>query len=995
MITSIRLYKYSYTRAQDGSTKYTAEEITNQMLVPMNDTAALDQALDMSSVILANHDKKPLRQFTRIRIDITDSNDYTEKIYRVVDRDGVDIIEEGDPPTYRHNLTLLEITKLLERVDVDSMLFTDYLKPTSLHRAVIPIIELTTTLSHYDPIFQYADGTSDEKKVRSAVIVGDVLSKIDAVVKVPLNDLFVDEIELEMAYLCVSPVKNPSEFEFIYDSTTGVEAPYTFKESGSYTVEAHYKLDQTYAELRWEIECVASEVYDKHHQYTIASVIDRLLSCASLRREGVDDMRYVLDEKIRERLAAITSPEFAFTQGTLREALAPIEGEINAEARLIPSTADDSVWNTITFDFLGNAEEENRYNNESFYRYDAMASSDNYSTEFVSHIQNGTLSNRDGAYTVTDPYIGGSKSVRTEAANFEITETSAIIKVNFPIHALKKVELIGTDGKSYDITQNVLEQADYAILPSKHGAGPYCKDQFIYWTYGSNKIEGLGVVREYAPMASYAIANIASFYASDKAPQCLVDYKFRVSYIPLVNFKARQFKPVIDGLEERNALYYNQSGSVVDISSYGKNIRGAIIRSGNTEYALSQVLDNLLDCPRIGMWQKDGQDIYYCYEVSREITTCLDSYIKVTSYWSKNYNKLNSYIGLKRAVRQYEISERESVERNLDYQDFAIVSATAPTDEDSHLTGDGFAHDSVISEYRSAFLGIKPPYEENTSLSYAYVTTIDKNSNERNGLIPVSCVPFGSSVVAYFAFNDNYSIEMEASGRYGTYALQDYTRYTDDYGRFKYLKVVLGNTLSLAGLKENTNIANSLPGIPEGVRVYHNKLHCPFEAHPFIVEKDSREKISVTLQQNFCSDSPDIWVTDEIAKLSPLVATRRIVVKHVFFVKRPSKFGGTVPKESYRDAILPQDELIGDTSFSEWYAPKRLQDIAITGDSVCIFPAPYLPGEMDGFIFPDNICGYGILTSDDKLVIYRDKEIKSGDDIDALWLKFRHPKQIF
>ena len=395
------------------------------------------------------------------------------------------------------------------------------------------------------------------------------------------------------------------------------------------------------------------------------------------------------------------------------------------------------------------------------------------------------------------------------------------------------------------------------------------------------------------------------------------------------------------------------------------------------------------------MWQKDGQDIYYCYEVSREITTCLDSYIKVTSYWSKNYNKLNSYIGLKRAVRQYEISERESVERNLDYQDFAIVSATAPTDEDSHLTGDGYAHDSVISEYRSAFLGIKPPYEENTSLSYAYVTTIDKNSNERNGLIPVSCVPFGSSVVAYFAFNDNYSIEMEASGRYGTYALQDYTRYTDDYGRFKYLKVVLGNTLSLAGLKENTNIANSLPGIPEGVRVYHNKLHCPFEAHPFIVEKDSREKISVTLQQNFCSDSPDIWVTDEIAKLSPLVATRRIVVKHVFFVKRPSKFGGTVPKESYRDAILPQDELIGDTSFSEWYAPIRLQDIAITGDSVCIFPAPYLPGEMDGFIFPDNICGYGILTSDDKLVIYRDKEIKSGDDIDALWLKFRHPKQIF
>ena len=149
MITSIRLYKYSYTRAQDGSTKYTAEEITNQMLVPMNDTAALDQALDMSSVILANHDKKPLRQFTRIRIDITDSNDYTEKIYRVVDRDGVDIIEEGDPPTYRHNLTLLEITKLLERVDVDSMLFTDYLKPIRLYRKPLPTIKLyTIALSH-------------------------------------------------------------------------------------------------------------------------------------------------------------------------------------------------------------------------------------------------------------------------------------------------------------------------------------------------------------------------------------------------------------------------------------------------------------------------------------------------------------------------------------------------------------------------------------------------------------------------------------------------------------------------------------------------------------------------------------------------------------------------------------------------------------------------------------------------------------------------------
>ena len=51
----------------------------------------------------------------------------TEYIYRYVDNDVVTNVVSGPNPIYRHSISLIEITKILERVAVDNLTFTNYL----------------------------------------------------------------------------------------------------------------------------------------------------------------------------------------------------------------------------------------------------------------------------------------------------------------------------------------------------------------------------------------------------------------------------------------------------------------------------------------------------------------------------------------------------------------------------------------------------------------------------------------------------------------------------------------------------------------------------------------------------------------------------------------------------------------------------------------------------------------------------------------------------
>ena len=130
MITNIQLEKVVVANGVLFSKTYTPIDITNQLEMPILDTAQLNNVLDTTQITLINRDKRPLKPFTRMILRLTDTTDgsnETEHIYRLVENDIVTNVVMGNKPLYRHSISLIEITKQLERVAVDNLTFTNYL----------------------------------------------------------------------------------------------------------------------------------------------------------------------------------------------------------------------------------------------------------------------------------------------------------------------------------------------------------------------------------------------------------------------------------------------------------------------------------------------------------------------------------------------------------------------------------------------------------------------------------------------------------------------------------------------------------------------------------------------------------------------------------------------------------------------------------------------------------------------------------------------------
>ena len=130
MITNIQLEKVVVANGVLFSKTYTPIDITSQLEMPILDTAQLNNVLDTTQITLINKDKRPLKPFTRMVLRLTDTTDgssETEHIYRLVENDVVTNVVMGNKPLYRHSISLIEITKTLERVAVDNLTFTNYL----------------------------------------------------------------------------------------------------------------------------------------------------------------------------------------------------------------------------------------------------------------------------------------------------------------------------------------------------------------------------------------------------------------------------------------------------------------------------------------------------------------------------------------------------------------------------------------------------------------------------------------------------------------------------------------------------------------------------------------------------------------------------------------------------------------------------------------------------------------------------------------------------
>lgn len=263
---------------------------------------------------------------------------------------------------------------------------------------------------------------------------------------------------------------------------------------------------------------------------------------------------------------------------------------------------------------------------------------------------------------------------------------------------------------------------------------------------------------------------------------------FRVTYVPIVTSRVLQRKPygTAGGTNNNagwdNSLVYNQGGNMVESSFYGDKMKGAIARLGNEVEQRTYDFYDYAQLPKCGQ-KLDGMYIARIdaeYDITR---------IRATLTLTKDFNMLSQYVGLNSNARMYDISEKQSVERFINYSENCYVG-----DED------GKSGYPMLREIERLIKGTINR-NSNYRVRIAYVTGKDKDGNDIGNpvVLPVMAFGFGNSLAFTFSMYDNYGAGFQNSNVFKVNSkykgVQRLVPYADGLGEMETMSVSMYNNL--------------------------------------------------------------------------------------------------------------------------------------------------------------------------------------------------------
>ena len=592
-----------------------------------------------------------------------------------------------------------------------------------------------------------------------------------------------------------------------------------------------------------------------------------------------------------EKYDKILAPEFTMTQCTLREQLKIIGSYIHAEPRL---DENDEVY----FEEYGTTQDSG-FSNKPYVYTGSTWDVNSYCTEIRTNASNLVSSLGYAEGVVDDPGAGMYRTLRTETQYVRITAENAIAETNLPIYSVVKVMcgLYGASGwelEPVDITPFIFEITDYNRLSSFTQEGyPNSKAFALYYTQGANNIGGIfyraPTSINNAVYGDYAITNVLAIAAAG-----IKDYDSIRSIIEgtlgdglavtgasgrlsfCITYKPIQSVTAVHGKEyeavTRITQIYNQSENLIEARYFGENLRGVAARLGNVERERTFMLKNLEDIPKTGQ-MLDG------YAISAISSEFSPYFIKCTLGLTKNFNRISEYIGISSIKRMYEVSERQVYNRDVFIHNTILIT---------HVYGDSDS-DALLSSLdcvRDVFIGTRTV----GPVSYAISEGKPKDANKTLGQVSLPAMPIalGCAMVFGFSYKDNYSAGNQATYATGTDSKivgywQDDVRYTDDYGRIFWLDFGFANQ-SLVGYdgRELPEIANqNISALPISTK-----------GKPMLLRKDNRERISVTYELEFKTNEEDIIIGSALARCCSLVTAEVIGAARIVFFDSPEDVPG-------------------------------------------------------------------------------------------------------
>ena len=644
---------------------------------------------------------------------------------------------------------------------------------------------------------------------------------------------------------------------------------------------------------------------------------------------------------LAEKLDKILSPEYAFTKMNAREMLKQVGGFIHAEPRILSVNYDDGKrWYEVGFDFYGGNEISN-ISNIPYITAKFGTDINDYCTSLDSSADN-LINQLDWAQGVIfEPFYDGGKTLRTELTTARMREdNTTFIPTTFPIERVYKLYVIAKLNKDeypdqeilkLDITPYLFESADYNNLSSFEGTYPFCKAYALCYEQGQKNIRGLFFENPDAidqVFEDYAIINILKAVATSNFPvpekndydSFMGGICFQVEYIPFYSARVRTNKQIAIGGIPRT-IAYNQTANQIEARYYGENLKGVIARMGNVQKTYTYNLAFMWEVPKVGTKFDDN---YYISTVSTEI---LPDHIQCTIGLSKDFNRLSQYVGVNSTKRMWEVSEKQSFERETSLTDYVLIT----TKETLGSSGRPFIcrSNSNMAEMllnKTDSNGEIP--QVNQLISAVTVERYSKKVFDEQGngrplspeeiTLPVISSSFGNAMAFTFGFEDNYSAGQktvwvaEANKVSGRWA--NYVPYGDYYGRVYYLILSLlsgkmTNATRGDNLTQFQNNYNELAQkLPQGAPV---RSSVGSSSGLIVYRKDSREVPQITVELQAVTDSEDIIIGSAMMRNCSLVNISPKSMSLVYLSKKLNTLSSRIDTSTISsDNIRPISEVV-------------------------------------------------------------------------------------
>ena len=616
---------------------------------------------------------------------------------------------------------------------------------------------------------------------------------------------------------------------------------------------------------------------------TISDTIERIFDTLEPNRAT---NRFSFDETQKEKYDKILAPEFTFTKMNVREMLRTVGGFIHAEPRL----KDDSDSNVVIFDEYG-SNEKSHISEKAYIGYKLKSDINDWCTALDSSAENlvNQLDFAQGVsyepvrrYSPSATYGEPDITLRTEnvTARFSQDESS-FVPTSLPIYKIQQVKVVRFNGVNYDIdiTPYVYEAADYGLLKSEKGYYPNGKAYALYYTQGQKNIKGL-FYKETDPVSkyfkAYSIVNIIRAAAGDHSIKIegneLYVIGFVIKYTPIYSTRIRTIKQTISSGKQPRTISYNQGENVIETRYYGENLKGVVARLGNVEKTYTYHLVYLSDIPKVGTLFDDN------YYISAVYTEVLNSVIKCTVGLSKGFNRLSQYVGISSNKRMWEVSEKQSQQRQSIYTEYMKVSMTDMAESDSGVC---FVQTSPFSLYT-----------ENT-ITLTTITTKTKNKTVLASIVlPTVASAIGNSMIFACSLDDNYSagqkqddLNVVVDGNNQIVFYSQYVPYCDYFGKFYYMDIVFA-----PAIRDSSNWNGMhAPEFPSGMTYYPS-----VSIRDWKYRKDNREVPQITYELAAVSDDEEIIIGSALMQNNYLVNNEPLPLEIYGFNTRLNKLDSVI-----------------------------------------------------------------------------------------------------